>query len=103
MQSPPDERFCFNGVDAVSGRPLLPALSAAALARLARGLPLDADAVDLQHQRAEQPFVTAEDVDPRRVDAAGWAVIFAHDADPDSIAHPFLLVDCTIAIRSASC
>lgn len=82
MQSPPDERFCFNGVDAVSGRPLLPALSAAALARLARGLPLDADAVDLQHQRAEQPFVTAEDVDPRRVDAAGWAVIFAHDADP---------------------
>jgi hypothetical protein len=79
---PADERFCFNGIDATSGRPLLAELPAAALARLARGLPLDAEAIELQQQRADQPFLTAEDVDPTLVEQAGWGVVFAHGADP---------------------
>lgn len=83
MHSPDDdERFCFNGIDASSGRPLLPDLPAAALARLARGLPLDTDTLELQQQRSEQPFATAEDIDPRQVEQAGWGVLFAHDTDP---------------------
>ena len=82
MESADDDRFSFNGVDASSGRPLLPDLPAAALARLARGLPVDAEAVELHELRASQPFVTAEDVDPRRLEEAGWGVVFPHDIDP---------------------
>ena len=82
MESAADDRFSFTGIDASSGRPLLPDLPAAALARLARGLPVDTDAIEFHELRASQPFVTAEDVDPRRLEEAGWGVVFAHDVDP---------------------
>lgn len=81
-----DEHLFFNGVDGASGSYLLPPLTPGDVAAAARGEPLDTEHVRelsrwLRHAR-EATLGLKEGVDPRDLTAAGWGVIFAHDADP---------------------
>jgi hypothetical protein len=80
-----DERFVFNGVDASTGRYLLPPLTFEDVSRLALGERLDPDHLDeLQSKHArstEATFGPAAGVDPRDLAQAGWAMIAAVDAD----------------------
>jgi hypothetical protein len=80
------EVLVFNGVDAVSGRYLLPAMAPAEISTVARrGLPETDDLKELRwwhHRVSEKSFGPKEGIDARQLSQAGWGVIFAHDADP---------------------
>jgi hypothetical protein len=75
----------FNGIDATTGAPSLPALSFDAVARLAGGEQLDAGEVARLRARAEagtEMLGAIAGVDTDDLAEAGWAVVFADDADP---------------------
>lgn len=80
------EVLMFNGVDAVSGAYLLPAMAPAEISAAARGgLPDTDDLKELRwwhHRATEKTFGPKEGIDARQLSQAGWGVIFAHDADP---------------------
>jgi hypothetical protein len=71
----------FNGVDAVSGHPLL-RLNRQEMSQLARGEKLDpAYLKDLKRWSetvSDQPFDVVHGVDVRRLEEAGWGVIWPH-------------------------
>jgi hypothetical protein len=81
----PDD-VVFSGIDATTGGPATPPLSFDQLSALARGETLDAD--DLAHLKSRAGRASAntlgvlENIDPEDLAEAGWAVIFASDADP---------------------
>jgi hypothetical protein len=81
-----DDRFIFNGIDGASGRYLLAPLSAPQIARVAQGLPVDAeardDAIAGNDHQSFAAFVPREGVDPKSLSESGWGVLFAHGADP---------------------
>lgn len=76
------DKMVFNGINGATGGYLLPPLSTDELADLARGRPLQLDADELdglgKHARRSKKasFRVAEGVDPRKIEDAGWAVIF---------------------------
>jgi hypothetical protein len=75
----------FNGIDATTGEPSLPPLSLEAIARLAGGERLDAGEVARLRARAEagiEMLGAIAGVDTDDLAEAGWAVVFADDADP---------------------
>lgn len=80
----------INGIDAASGGYLLPPLSAAELAAVARGQRLDEDELEYldelkertQQKKMGAHFGVVEGVDPKDLAQAGWGIIFAFDADP---------------------
>lgn len=75
----------FSGIDATTGAPSLPALPLDAVARLAGGERLEADEVARLRARAEagtEMLGAIEGVDTGDLAEAGWAVVFADDADP---------------------
>jgi hypothetical protein len=78
------DTFVFNGVDGSTGRPMVPALSAADVAQLAGVGPrdADADAVLLAKLRGGSALPLGVGHDPRYLDESGWGVIFPHGADP---------------------
>ncbi len=77
-----NEAVCFNGVDGATGSYLFPALPAAEIGRLAR---LDADRCAPGRRRVPRrivrkiPMGPKEGVDPRRLEQAGWGVVFAEN------------------------
>ena len=81
------DRLRFNGVDGTTGEYLFPALSRAELSRLARQA--DSAGTQLRQLRAwnqltkQRTLGPRHGVDPRRLEQAGWGVVFAEDADPD--------------------
>jgi hypothetical protein len=80
------EQLFFNGIDGATGSYLLPPLTPGDVAAAARGEPRDNEHVKelkrwLQGAR-EATLGPKEGIDPRDLAAAGWGVIFAHDADP---------------------
>jgi hypothetical protein len=81
-----DGAFVFNGIDATSGRYLLPPLSPAALTAIARGQVTDeSHAKELQwrhHRASEDTLAPREGVDPKNLAETGWGAIFAHGGDP---------------------
>jgi hypothetical protein len=76
----------FNGIDGNSGSYLLPPLPAKQIAAVATKTPLDdASLKELKwwHQRITEGHYGVKDgVDPKNIAESGWAVIFAHNADP---------------------
>src|SRR5260370_16544798 len=76
----------FNGLNGATGECLFPPLTPLEISTIARGEPLDPKHIqELKQwwQRLSQPdFAPKEGVDPINLAESGWAVIFAHDADP---------------------
>ncbi|MEM8931000.1 MAG: hypothetical protein AAGE94_07485, partial [Acidobacteriota bacterium] len=81
-----DDLFYFNGVDATTGTYGLPPLSAERLAGVIEGEPDEALLRELRWRadsgRGVAHFGVRDQIDPNRLDQAGWGVVFAHDADP---------------------
>jgi hypothetical protein len=80
------ERLFLNGIDGVSGSYLLPPLTPNDVVAAAQGELRDAEHVkELKHwlrRVREATLGPKEGIDPKDLAAAGWGVIFAHDADP---------------------
>jgi hypothetical protein len=78
--------FVFNGIDATTGRYLLPPLSPADVARVALGEKLDAEHLRQLLWRNEQRLYKSlgpkAGIDPTDLAQTGWGAIFAHEADP---------------------
>jgi hypothetical protein len=75
----------LNGISAATGRYATPALSVADVAGLARGRKLDQAELQIHAARQAASADTlgvAFGVDPEDLSQAGWAVVFADDADP---------------------
>lgn len=80
------ELLFFNGIDATTGEYLLPPMPPDMLARIIRGEEWDKTLLSELQWRAQQAeartFALKEGLDPKKLDEAGWGVIFAADADP---------------------
>lgn len=78
-----ESELVFNGVNATTGRPLVPALSPETIVRLACGEKWDLDHLaDLKERNErikEDDMDVAFGVDPRELAETGWGVIFPHD------------------------
>jgi hypothetical protein len=78
--------FSSNGIDATTGDYLLPAGSIADFAAgAADWAPAGADASELRarrHRTTERFYAPVHGVDVRDIAQAGWAVVFAEEADP---------------------
>lgn len=79
---PPDEpidenELIFNGINGETGEYLLPAMSPTQIADIARGKPLAAeDLKDVKIKSGPNMFPLVEGKDPRKLDEAGWSVVF---------------------------
>jgi hypothetical protein len=80
------ESLFFNGLNGSTGDYLLPPLSAQDVSAVARREQLDPKHVQELKQwwdHLSQPdFAPREGIDPTNLAEAGWAVVFAHNADP---------------------
>jgi Peptidase family C25 len=84
--------FTFNGIDAATGEPLLPSMTAAQLSLAAQGKPMEVDPGHLRAllTKARRKDVrgprlvrgVGEGIDPKDLAQTGWGVIFAGDPDP---------------------
>jgi hypothetical protein len=77
----------FNGLNGATGAYLLPALSPQEISAIARGEKLDPKHIQelkqwWQHVSQTHFLGPMEGVDPTNLAESGWAVIFAHDANP---------------------
>jgi hypothetical protein len=77
----------FNGVDAVSGEYILPAMAPEKFAALVQGHAQDGNLDELKwwyerNKAGAKNFGVKEGVDPKDLSQAGWGVIFAYDVDP---------------------
>ncbi|HKH43653.1 MAG TPA: toll/interleukin-1 receptor domain-containing protein [Thermoanaerobaculia bacterium] len=84
-KKPPEELLTFNGVNGATGAYGLPPMTAEELARYLRGeeTPENLKELRFRHQQGDnRHFGVREGVDPKKLDEAGWGVIFSHDADP---------------------
>jgi TIR domain/Peptidase family C25 len=80
-----DDLLTFNGVNGATGGYGLPPMSGEELARFLRGEEKPENLAELRFRRQQKDsrhFGVKEGVDPKRLDQAGWGVVFAHDADP---------------------
>ena len=86
MSRETDVAVMVNGIDAITGEYLLPALTSGELAAAAqRGAGLDPSAKDLRarHRRAtERRYAPRYGIDAADLAQAGWGAVFAADADP---------------------
>ena len=83
----PDNFIYPNGIDALTGEPLLPPLTVDIVAQMAQGQSIAQEELDELRQRqrmlaGEADYGVMADVDPNDLAQAGWGVIFASD-DPD--------------------
>lgn len=80
-----DDWLHFNGIDGATGEGLLPPMRSDQFAACLQGEPPPEQLAELQqHLKAKQGdhFGVKEGVDARRLDQAGWGVVFAQVADP---------------------
>ncbi len=80
-----DDLLCFNGVNGATGDYGLPPMTGEKLSQLLQGEapPEELDELRGRHQqKGQRYFGVKEGVDPKKLDEAGWGVIFAHDAEP---------------------
>ncbi len=81
----PTQTLFFNGINGDDGSYDLPPMTGEELAQFVRGesAPENLDELKARHERSKQEFFgVMEGVDPKDLSAAGWGVVFAHDADP---------------------
>jgi hypothetical protein len=81
----PDEGMLhFNGVNGATGEFGLPPMSNQQLSAFLQGeMPAEnLDELRLRIQQGLPHMGVGDDVDPKKLDEAGWGIIFAHDADP---------------------
>jgi hypothetical protein len=79
------EQLYFNGIDGATGEYGLSPMSAEELSKLIVGEapPENRSELNYRHrQQGEAHFGVKEGVDPKKLDEAGWGVVFPHDADP---------------------
>jgi hypothetical protein len=82
---PDEDTLYFNGVNGATGEFGLPPMSHQALSELLQGdaPPENLDELRFRAQQEDQAhFGLKEGVDPKKLDEAGWGIVFAHDADP---------------------
>jgi hypothetical protein len=82
---PSTQTLFFNGINGDDGNYDLPPMTGDELAKFIRGesAPENLDELKARHERSKQEFFgVIEGVDPKNLSAAGWGVVFAHDADP---------------------
>ncbi len=81
-----DRRLTFNGVNGATGEYGLPPMTGAELARFLSGEAPPENLRELrsrdERRRDTRHLGVMEGVDPKRLDQAGWGVIFTHDTDP---------------------
>jgi len=80
-----DELLYFNGIDGATGEYLTPPMTGKKLAGLitGEGPPANLNELKFRHQRKTAKCLgVKEGVDPKKLEEAGWGIIFAHDADP---------------------
>ena len=72
-------RIFYNGIDGRTGKYLFDPVSAEALAKVAQGREIDQEHLEELQDRASDPahYGTIEGVDQKKVEEAGWGVIFA--------------------------
>lgn len=87
MNDQPKEEglLVFNGINGESGTYDLPPMTPQELAGFIRGVSPPQNLAELKYRfqsKIDAHLGVKEGVDPKRLDQAGWGVIFAHDADP---------------------
>jgi hypothetical protein len=77
-------RFHANGIDGATGAYLLPELTPAALAALARGEPASAVQAELRRRQfaTKAHYGVPDGTDANSLAESGWGIVFARDADP---------------------
>ena len=79
------DQLFFNGINGITGDYGLPPMTGEELSGFIRGerKPENLDELRYRARAAtERPLGVKEGVDPRKLDQAGWGIIFTHDADP---------------------
>lgn len=77
-----DAALCFNGLNCATGDYGVAPVTGQALAALIRGETPGEELTELRSRAIPEALPIEADSDPTRIDQAGWAVIFARDADP---------------------
>jgi hypothetical protein len=80
-----DEVLYFNGVNGATGSYGMPPMTGEELSTFIQGeaRPENLDELQFRYQLStQQHFGVKEGVDPKKLDEAGWGIVFAHDADP---------------------
>ena len=80
-----EKLLIFNGINGATGDYGLPPMTGAELATFIRGEGKPENLNELRSRyksKTEANLGVKEGVDPKKLDEAGWGVIFAHDADP---------------------
>ncbi len=84
-ESDPEDLLYFNGVNGATGDYGLPPMTGDQLSEFLQGEAPPEELQELrfrQGQKDQGHFGVKEGIDPKKLDDAGWGVIFAHDADP---------------------
>jgi hypothetical protein len=77
--------LCFNGINGATGDYGLPPMTGEELSGFIRGEATPENLNELRFRyrsKTTQVLGVEEGVDPKKLDEAGWGIIFAHDADP---------------------
>lgn len=75
----------FNGINGATGDYGIPPMTGEELAGFIKGESAPENLAELKfrrHQASQSHYGVKEGVDPKKLDEAGWGVIFAHDAAP---------------------
>ncbi len=81
----PERLLVFNGINGATGEYGIPPMTGEELSRFVRGENPPGNLSELQaryRRKSQATYGVKEGVDPRKLEQAGWAAIFAHDADP---------------------
>jgi hypothetical protein len=79
------DQLFFNGINGITGDYGLPPMTGEELSGFIRGerKPENLDELRFRARAAtERTLGVKEGVDPKKLDQAGWGIVFAHDADP---------------------
>jgi len=80
-----DKYLHFNGINGATGEYGIPPMTGEELAGFIKGESAPENLAELkyrQQQASQSHYGVKEGVDPKKLDEAGWGVIFAHDAAP---------------------
>ncbi len=80
-----DKYLHFNGINGATGEYGVPPMTGEELAGFIKGESAPENLAELkyrQQQATQSHYGVKEGVDPKKLDEAGWGVIFAHDAQP---------------------
>ena len=98
----------FNGINGATGDYDLPPMTGEELASVIQHLGASENAKELRFHHltaTEQTHGLKEGLDPKKLDEAGWGIVFAHDADPgieEALADPWRSAERKPALAFAS-